>query len=202
MIDMYKYEKKLKDKGFKYICGVDEAGRGPIAGPVVAAAVILDDDNPIKGLKDSKKLTPIQREKLFKEINSKALAVAVSIVEPEDIDSINILEASRRAMGLAINNLKIEPDYILTDYMDVSIYTKTPFLSLIKGDNISSSIAAASIVAKVKRDKIMVKFAKMYSGYGFETHKGYPTKKHLEALKILGITPIHRKSFNPVKKLI
>lgn len=202
MIDMYKYEKKLKDKGFKYICGVDEAGRGPIAGPVVAAAVILDDDNPIKGLKDSKKLTPIQREKLFKEINSKALAVAVSIVEPEDIDSINILEASRRAMGLAINNLKIEPDYILTDYMDVSIYTKTPFLSLIKGDNISSSIAAASIVAKVKRDKIMVKFAKMYSGYGFETHKGYPTKKHLEALKILGITPIHRKTFNPVKKLI
>lgn len=202
MIDMYKYEKKLKDKGFKYICGVDEAGRGPIAGPVVAAAVILDDDNPIKGLKDSKKLTPIQREKLFKEINSKALAVAVSIVEPEDIDRINILEASRRAMGLAINNLKIEPDYILTDYMDVSIYTKTPFLSLIKGDNISSSIAAASIVAKVKRDKIMVKFAKMYSGYGFETHKGYPTKKHLEALKILGITPIHRKSFNPVKKLI
>lgn len=199
---MYKYEKELKEKDFKYICGVDEAGRGPIAGPVVAAAVILDENNPIEGLKDSKKLTSLQREKLFREINNKALAVAISIIEPEEIDCINILEASRRAMGLAINDLKTKPDYILTDCMDVSIYTKTPFLSLVKGDNISASIAAASIVAKVKRDKIMVKFAKIYSGYGFETHKGYPTKKHIEALNKYGITPIHRKTFNPVKKLI
>lgn len=202
MIDMYKYEKELKNKGFKFICGVDEAGRGPIAGPVVAAAVILDEKNPIKGLKDSKKLTSLQREKLFQEINKKALAISVSIVEAEEIDSLNILEASRRAMGLAINNLKLKPDYILTDYMDVSIYTKTPFLSLVKGDNISASIAAASIIAKVKRDEIMIKFDKIYNGYGFDSHKDYPTKKHLEALNKYGITPIHRKSFNPVKKLI
>jgi len=202
LIDLYKYEKELFEQGYKYICGTDEAGRGPIAGPVVAAAVILDKNNPIEGLNDSKKLTGTKREKLLKEIEEKAIAVSYYIIEAEEIDEINILEASRKAMGLAIKNLKIQPDYILTDYMDISLYTNTDFLSLVKGDNVSASIAAASIVAKVKRDELMVNYGKVYKGYDFDNNKGYPTKKHLEALKTNGITPIHRKTFKPVKKYI
>lgn len=202
MIDLYKYEKEYYKLGYKYICGTDEAGRGPIAGPVVAAAVILNKDNIIKGLDDSKKLTALKREKLYNEINEKALAVGIYIIEPEEIDKINILQASKKAMALAINSLKIKPDFILTDYMDLSIYTKTPFLSLTKGDSLSASIAAASIIAKVKRDQIMVEYNQIYQGYDFHLHKGYPTKAHLKHLAEKGISPIHRKSFKPVKKYL
>lgn len=202
MIDIYKYEKELKLKGYKLVCGTDEAGRGPIAGPVVAAAVILDEHNKIDGLNDSKKLTATKRDKLYAEINEKALAVGISVVEAEEIDEINILEASRKAMALAIENLKVKPDYILSDYMDLSIYTEIPFLSLTNGDNLSASIAAASIIAKVKRDYLMVEYSKKYEGYGFEEHKGYPTKKHLKMIEEKGLTPIHRKSYKPVKKYL
>lgn len=202
MIDLYIYEEELNEKGFKLICGTDEAGRGPIAGPLVAAAVILDRFKKIEGLNDSKKLTALKRETLFKEINEKALAVGVAIIEPIEIDEINILEASRKAMALAVRDLKLEADFILTDYMDLSIYTNTPFLSLIKGDAKSASIAAASIVAKVTRDKLMTEYNKIYEGYDFDQHKGYPTKNHLNKIALKGITPIHRKSFKPVKKYL
>lgn len=202
MTDLYKYEKELNRKGYKYICGTDEAGRGPIAGPVVAAAVILDEDNVIEGLNDSKKLTPLKREKLYKEIKEKSLAWSFKVITVEEIDEINILEASKKAMAFAIEKLEIKPDFILTDYMDISIYNKTPFKSLVKGDKISASIAAASIVAKVKRDEIMINYSNIYKGYGFESHKGYPTKKHLEKLEELGVTKIHRRSFKPVKKYL
>lgn len=202
MIDLYKYEKGLKNKGYKLICGTDEAGRGPIAGPVVAAAVILDENKPIKGLNDSKKLSVSKRKALYQEINEKAKAVSISIIDAFEIDQINILEASRKAMALAIESLKIKPDFILSDYMDLSIYTNIPFLSLIKGDQKSASISAASIIAKVKRDQIMVEYNNIYEGYGFDLHKGYPTKKHLEEINLRGITPIHRKSFKPVKKYL
>ncbi len=202
MIDIYEYEKNLKEQGYNYISGTDEAGRGPIAGPVVAAAVILDPSKPIVGLNDSKKLTAKKREELLKEIKEKAIAVGVSFIYPKEIDEINILEASKKAMALAIEDLKIKPDYILTDYMDVSIYTDIPFLSLIKGDQKSASIAAASIVAKVKRDEYMVYISKKYPLYEFDKHKGYPTKRHLELINLHGICEIHRKSFKPVKKYL
>lgn len=200
MIDMYEHEKRLKALGYTYICGTDEAGRGPVAGPVVAASVILDPNNNIEGLDDSKKLTPKRRKELLKEIKEKALAIGVSFIYPEEIDEINVLEASRKAMAEAINNLNIKPDYILTDYMDVSVYTDIPFLSLTKGDQKSASIAAASIVAKEKRDAYMVYISKEYPLYEFEKHKGYPTKRHLELIEEHGITQIHRKSFKPIKK--
>lgn len=202
MIDLYKYEKDLKNKGYKLICGTDEAGRGPIAGPVVAAAVILDEKRPIKGLNDSKKLSALKREMLYQEIKEKAKAVSISIIDAAEIDKINILEASKKAMALAIKGLSIKPDFILSDYMDLKIYTNIPFLSLVKGDQKSASISAASIVAKVKRDQIMIEYNNIYKGYGFDLHKGYPTKKHLEEISLKGITPIHRKSYKPVKKYL
>lgn len=197
---MYEFEAQAGKEGFSIICGTDEAGRGPLAGPVVAGAVILDPNNPIEGLNDSKKLSEKKREQLFLEIQKKALSWSYSIVDPITIDAINIYEASRLAMRQAIAKLRIKPDFILSDAMPLP--GETPYLAIIKGDARSASIAAASIVAKVTRDHLMMEYGKKYPEYGFESHKGYPTEKHVLALKQHGITPIHRLSFEPVKSMV
>lgn len=202
MNDMLYYEKSLKSQGYRLIAGVDEAGRGPIAGPVVACAVILKDKANVEGIDDSKKLTKKQRQALLTKIKEQALSIGISFISPQDIDQINILRASRLAMVEAIKGLKVEPDFILTDFMDISTFLTIPFTSLVKGDQKSASIAAASIIAKETRDDYMLLMDKHYPEYGFKFHMGYPTKKHLEAIKKYGITPIHRKSYKPVKNLI
>lgn len=190
-----KYEQSLYEKGYLYICGVDEAGRGPLAGPVVAAAVILKKGYRNLDIDDSKTLSAKKREQLFDQIQKDALAISISIVDNDMIDDMNILEAARDAMEDAVSKLKISPDYILTDYMDIKYQ---PHLSIKYGDRLSMSIAAASIVAKVTRDRIMIEYDKAYPNYGFKDHKGYGTKKHLEALHQYGASPIHRKTFKPV----
>ncbi|MDD3126272.1 MAG: ribonuclease HII [Candidatus Izemoplasmatales bacterium] len=198
---MYEYENDLYRKGFVSVCGVDEAGRGPLAGPVVAGAVILNPNHIIEGLNDSKKLTPKKREILAEAIKKYALAYGVGYVFETEIDQINIYEASRKAMVKAIETLKIDPDFILTDAMPL-FTSPIPYLALIKGDQISASIAAASILAKVSRDEYMVAMDNKYPNYGFAIHKGYPTKNHLLALKQYGPCPIHRKTYRPVRVLL
>jgi len=198
---MYEYENALKSRKIKYICGVDEAGRGPLAGPVVAGAVILNDNDIIEGLNDSKQLSEKKRNELAKEIKSRALAYAIAFISPEKIDEINIYQASKLAMMEAIQSLSQQPEHILSDAMPLS-ELQIPFTAIIKGDCLSASIAAGSILAKVARDEYMVKMAEIYPGYGFEQNKGYPTKLHLEAIEKLGITPIHRKSYQPVRDVI
>ncbi len=200
MIDLLAYEKELYSEGIEYIAGTDEAGRGPLAGPVVAAAVILPKNTIILGVNDSKQLTEKKREELFDIINEKALAVGVAFVDNEKIDEINILEASRLAMMEAIKKLKIKPEYVLSDAMKMNI--DVPVKPIIKGDALSESIAAASIIAKVTRDRYMDEMDLKYPNYGFKKHKGYPTKDHIEAIKKYGITPIHRKTFKPIKTML
>ena len=200
-IDLYKFENDLLKRGYKYICGCDEAGRGPLAGPVYAAACILDPSYTIEGLNDSKQLTEKKRDKLFDEIKAHALAYSIISIDNNTIDKINILEASRKGMEDAIKELSIKPDYILTDYMDL-YHTKIDYLKLAHGDALSASIAAASILAKVSRDRYMVDISKKYPEYGFDVHKGYGTKAHLDALKKYGASPLHRKSFKPVKEVL
>jgi len=189
---MKEYERKHEDAG--YICGVDEVGRGPFAGPVMAGAVILPRDCEILYLNDSKKLSPKKRELLYEEICEKALAFSVASVGPERIDEINILQATFEAMREAVAGLKVRPDIILVDAVHIP-GLDIPQESIIKGDAKSVSIAAASIVAKVTRDRAMQEYALLYPGYGFERNMGYGTAEHREALKTLGATPIHRKSF-------
>jgi ribonuclease HII len=196
--DMSVYEKDLKLQGKQLIAGVDEVGRGPLAGPVVAAAVILPNE-PILGLNDSKKLSKSKREELYHQINEKALAVGIGIMSAKEIDQYNIYQATKKAMIKAVNNLMEEPDHLLIDAMELSLsITQT---SIIKGDANSVSIAAASIVAKVTRDKIMAELSHSYPQYGFEKNAGYGTKEHLKALEEFGITKEHRKSFSPVKEM-
>jgi ribonuclease HII len=195
---MYRYETKLWAQGYRHISGCDEAGRGPLAGPVVAAAVILDPIRLIEGIDDSKKLSPSTRERLAKLIKETALSYSVAVVSEKRIDQINILEASKEAMSIAIRNLSIKPDYILTDALSLKGFAVC-LLPIIKGDQQSASIAAASIIAKTTRDEIMVKMDVEYPGYGFAIHKGYPTKAHLEAIDRLGVSAIHRLSYKPVK---
>lgn len=195
MLDQF--EKELTAKGYHSICGVDEAGRGPLAGPVVAGAVILDPKHPIDGLNDSKKLSSSMRERLFQEIKKWAIASAVAIVSPETIDQINVLEASRLAMMKAIRQLTIAPDVVLSDFMELP-ELDVLVMSLVKGDSRSMSIAAGSILAKVTRDRLMEAWAVRYPEYGFAKHKGYPTKEHLAMLQRYGPCPIHRMSFKPV----
>lgn len=183
------------------MAGVDEVGRGPLAGPVIAAAVILDPKRPIHGLMDSKKLSEKKREALTLEIKEKSLAWAVGRAEHDEIDSINILQASLLAMKRAVEALSIEPALVLVDGThcpDIKIKAN----AIVKGDSKIPAISAASIIAKVARDKEMIDFDKQYPGYGFSQHKGYPTKMHLLALKELGISSIHRKSFAPVKSML
>ncbi|MGN0640075.1 MAG: ribonuclease HII [Oscillospiraceae bacterium] len=183
------------------VCGIDEAGRGPIAGPVFAAAVVLDPNNPIEGLNDSKKLTPKKREALYEEIWDKALAACVSCASAEEIDETDILSADLLAMKRAFEGIAVSPKIILVDG-DVlpEIEAEVTLKNVIGGDARSEAIAAASILAKVDRDNEMRRLAKIYPGYGFEKHKGYGTKAHYEAIDSLGLCPIHRKSF--LKKYI
>jgi ribonuclease HII len=183
------------------MAGVDEVGRGPLAGPVIAAAVILDPENPIKGLMDSKKISEKKRNILAIEIREKALTWAIGRAEHDEIDSINILQASLLAMKRAVESLSIKPELVMVDGLhcpDIIYKVK----AVIKGDSKIPAISAASIIAKVARDNEMIALDSKFPGYGFSRHKGYPTKMHVTALKKLGVSSIHRKSFAPVKQLL
>lgn len=195
---MSQYEMAAKSKGYQLIAGIDEVGRGPLAGPVVAAAVILDETKPIIGLDDSKKLSLKSRTELFEEIKEKAVAVGIGIVDSEGIDRYNILGATKLAMQQAVDHLEPEADFLLVDA--VQLANDLPTIVMNQGDSKSNSIAAASIIAKVTRDLMMVAYDQQYPGYGFAKNAGYGTKEHLEGLKRQGITPIHRHSFAPVRK--
>ncbi len=200
LIALSKYEKDCYEKGFINIAGIDEAGRGPLAGPVVAAAVILPKGALIEGVNDSKKVSEKKREKLYDVIIENSIAWGVGIIDHTIIDEINILNATRLAMKTAIENLSVKPDYILIDAEKKVDTNGIPYLSIIKGDALSISIGAASIIAKVTRDRIMREYDKIFPMYGFEKHKGYGTKAHVEALKEYGPCMIHRKSF--LKKIL
>lgn len=189
-----RYETDAYRNGYKMIAGVDEAGRGPLAGPVVAAAVILPEGVFIKGLNDSKKLSPQKRDILFDSIVKKAVAYGVGIVDEKCIDEINILNATKKAMSIAIGRLNPQPDLLLVDAVRLD-NAGIDQLSLIKGDAQSISIAAASIIAKVTRDRMITEMGRLYPQYGFEKHKGYGTKEHIDAIKKYGICPIHRVSY-------
>ncbi len=192
------YEKNIYQKGYRLVVGCDEAGRGPLAGPVVAAAVIFPSNYQNDEINDSKKLNDKKRRKLFDEIKEHALSYAITIISPQIIDKINIYEASRLAMSESIKKLSMVPDYILTDAMPLKDFN-LPQENLIKGDAKALSIAAASILAKVTRDDIMLDLDKKYPQYGFASHKGYPTKAHLEAIEKYGvIKEIYRFSYAPV----
>ncbi len=192
-------ERLLHERGYELIAGVDEAGRGPLAGPVVAAAVILDPgENCWAGINDSKQLTPQAREELYEIVVKNAKAVATAVADVSLIDEINIYHASLRAMRLAVEKLMPQPDYVLFDGFNVpEVYI--PQEAVIGGDARCLSIAAASIVAKVTRDKIMLEYDREYPGYGFDRNKGYPTAEHREAIKTLGLSPIHRRTFQCYK---
>ncbi|EQB63373.1 MAG: Ribonuclease HII [candidate division Zixibacteria bacterium RBG-1] len=193
------FESDLSQKGFRHIAGVDEVGRGPWAGPVVAAAVIFPPKILLPDINDSKKLNSLQREKLFKQIKKKAVSIGVGIAEVGDINQLNILKASLKAMHQALLNLKISPGFVLVDGREKIPHLKIPQTPIVKGDSKSQSIAAASIIAKVTRDKIMQVLHKQFPEFGFDRHKGYGTKKHQEALKKFGPTPLHRLGYAPVK---
>lgn len=186
------YERKYAD--YTYICGIDEVGRGPLAGPVVAGAVILPKDCDILYLNDSKKLSEKMRETLYDEIMEKAVATGIGIVSPARIDEINILQATYEAMRMAIANLKVKPDLLLNDAVTIP-EVDVKQVPIVKGDAKSVSIAAASIIAKVTRDRLMVQYEEILPGYGFASNKGYGSAAHIQAIKEIGVTPIHRQSF-------
>ncbi len=200
MVDLYKYEKELYKSGCKYIGGVDEVGRGPLIGSVVAACVILPPDFILEGLTDSKKLSEKKRNEFYKVIWEKATSIGIGIVDEKVIDEVNIYEATKIAMKKAISDTNIKPDHVLIDAMPLDI--DVPTTSIIKGDAKSISIAAASVIAKVTRDRMMYELDKIYPKYGFKKNKGYPTKAHREALLKYGVTEVHRKTYGPVKKAI
>lgn len=189
------YENKLHADGLNYIAGIDEAGRGPLAGPVVVGCVIMPKDSFIEGVNDSKKISEKKREKLYEEITNEAIAWSVGIVNQEEIDEINILNATKKALTMAIKELKIKPERILVDALEHIDTCGIPYTSIIKGDAKNYSIAAASIIAKVTRDRIMYEWDEIYPQYGFASHKGYGTAKHIQAIKENGICMLHRKSF-------
>jgi len=197
--DLWAFEKKSARKGYARIAGLDEAGRGPLAGPVVAAAIVLPADFPISDITDSKKLTPAKRELLFDHIYIHADAVGIGLIDASEIDRINILRASLSAMTLAVENLYPSPDFLLVDGK-FSIPSDIPQRPLVKGDALSISIAAASIVAKVTRDRFMKRYHEDYPQFGFDQHKGYPTRAHREAIREFGPCPIHRQSFKGVSE--
>ena len=201
-MDLYEYENELYDNGIKYIGGVDEVGRGPLIGPVVASCVVLPKDFVLEGLTDSKKLSEKKRNLFYDYIINNCVAYGVGIVSPEEIDKINIYEASRKAMIIAINKVReqINLEHVLIDAMPINL--DIPTTSIIKGDAKSISIAAASVVAKVTRDSMMYELDKKYPMYGFASHKGYPTKKHIEAIHKYGLIDGYRKSYGPVKEVL
>lgn len=195
------YEREGYGQGFRRIAGLDEAGRGPLAGPVVAAAVILPEGILLPGLRDSKKLTALRRERFFAEIHDRALAIGVGTVGPELIDRINILKATILAMNRALDVLTVGPDYLLIDAI-VLPDLRIPQKALIRGDDLSQSIAAASVVAKVTRDRLMLDYDRRYPEYDFRSHKGYGTAEHLQALERFGPCPIHRQTFRRVRPTV
>ena len=197
---MLSYEKELYVQGIKLIAGVDEVGRGPLAGPVVAAAVILPQDCKIKGLNDSKKIPKKKHEDIIQAVKDKALAIGIGIMDNHVIDQVNIYEATKLAMKEAIAQLQLKPEHLLIDAMELDLPISQT--SIIKGDANSLSIAAASIIAKVTRDNLMDHYNQEFPGYDFSQNAGYGTAKHLEGIAKLGITPIHRTSFEPIKSLV
>jgi ribonuclease HII len=199
--DLWAYENEALSKGFSMIAGIDEAGRGPLAGPVVSSAVILPLDFAVEGITDSKKLSPKKRDALYEKIYTHALSVGIGIVDAVEIDRINILNAALLSMRLSVKNLHPPPNYLLVDgpfQIPTDIHQK----ALPKGDSLSISIAAASIIAKVTRDRLMAAYHQDYPQFGFSRHKGYPTKDHKAAIKSYGYCPIHRKSFKGVKEFV
>lgn len=189
------FENKLYNDGIQYIAGIDEAGRGPLAGPVVIGCVIMKPESFIEYVNDSKKVSETKREMLYDKITTEAIAWSTGIVWQDEIDEINILNATKKALTSAIDNLKIKPDKILVDALDKIDTRGIPYISVIKGDAKIYSISAASIISKVTRDRIMREYDEVYPEYGFAGHKGYGTAKHIQAIKEYGICPLHRKSF-------
>lgn len=200
MKNNYQYETELYNDGKIYIAGVDEVGRGPLAGPVVAAAVIMPKDCYIEGVTDSKKLSAKKRALLKKEIESKALAIGISFIDEKTIDEVNIYQASKLAMLDALSKLEVKPEVVLVDAMPLEL--EMPSISIIKGDELSFMIGCASIIAKETRDDFMIELDKKYPEYGFAKHKGYPTKAHIEAVYKYGILDIHRKTYKPISEMI
>lgn len=199
-VHMSELERELRQQGFSMIAGIDEVGRGPLAGPVVASAVILPETFYLPGLNDSKKIPEVKRELFFEKIMEEAIAVGIGVIHNEIIDKINIYQATKKAMISAVTQLSQQPDHLLIDAMELDV--PIPQLSIIKGDAKSISIAAASIVAKVTRDRMMKEYAKEYPHYGFDQNAGYGTSVHLDALHAYGLTPWHRRSFSPVKEMM
>lgn len=200
-IDLLAYEKDLYKQGITLIAGADEAGRGPLVGPVVAAAVILPKNYSLEGLNDSKQLSEKKREKFYDIIYQDAISVGVGVVDAKTIDEINILEASRLAMKKAIKELKVKPKYVLSDAMKLE-GINIPYKDIIHGDALSLSIAAASVIAKVTRDRMMMELDEKHPEYGFKKHKGYPTKEHLENVKKYGVLENYRFTYKPIRDLI
>ena len=200
LMDNYYFERKLRDKGINFIAGVDEVGRGPLVGPVVASCVVLPEHFNLEGLTDSKKLSEKKREYFYDEIMRQALGVGIGIISEKVIDEVNIYEATKMAMKEAINNCSCKVEHILIDAMKLDI--DIPTTSIIKGDLKSITISAASVIAKVTRDRLLDELDKKYPMYDFKNNKGYPTKKHLEAIKKYGIIDEHRKSFGPVSEYL
>lgn len=199
-MDNYMYEKNLRKEGISLIAGVDEVGRGPLVGPVVAACVILPENFSLEGLTDSKKLSEKKREFFYDEIKKQALGIGIGIIDEKRIDEINIYEATKEAMKEAIDSCTVRPEHILIDAMPLQL--EIPTTSIIKGDLKSITISAASVIAKVTRDKMMEELDKKYPMYDFIHNKGYPTKKHLEAINKYGIIKEHRRSYGPVKNVM
>ncbi|MBR3249834.1 MAG: ribonuclease HII [Clostridia bacterium] len=195
LTELKKIEKDVYNEGYKYICGIDEAGRGPLAGPVVVASVIMPKESMIEGVNDSKKISEKKREKLYDLIIDEAISYGVGIISQDEIDKINILNATKEGLTNSIKELKTKPDIILVDALTKIDTMGIPYRSVIKGDAKIYSIACASIIAKVTRDRIMKEWDKVYSEYGFAAHKGYGTAKHIAAIKEFGLCPIHRRSF-------
>lgn len=189
------YETELHKKKIRYIAGIDEAGRGPLAGPVVIGVVIMKEESFIEGINDSKKISEKKREKLYDEITQEAVSWGIGIVDEKRIDEINILNATKEALTEAISKLEIKPELILVDALEKINTLSIPYISVIKGDAKIYSISAASIIAKVTRDRIMKQYDKIYPNYGFAKHKGYGTSEHINAIKEFGLCPIHRKTF-------
>jgi len=195
LTEMKKIEEEFYEKKIELIGGIDEAGRGPLAGPVVVACVIMPKDSMIEGVNDSKKVSEKKREKLYEEITKTAISYEVGIIDQKEIDNINILNATKLGLTIAIKGLKVKPEFILVDALTNIDTCKIPYRSIVKGDAKCYCIACASIIAKVTRDRIMRQWAEVYPQYGFEKHKGYGTAMHIQAIKEYGLCPLHRHSF-------
>ncbi len=201
LLSLCAFERQAREKGYSLIAGIDEAGRGPLAGPVVAASCLIAEGLLIRGIDDSKKLTPVKREQLYQELTqNEGVSFGVGVVSPEEIDRINILQATKAAMQISLETLIITPDYLLVDGLEL-YYQGIPCQKVIHGDALSYVIAAASILAKVTRDSLMLSYHEEWPQYGFDKHKGYGTAQHIEAIKKHGPCPIHRRTFEPIKSM-